>query len=50
MDNKTNCTTLSSRMLFQRSRWQMFHKMGILKISQNRQANTCAGIPVLIKF
>ena len=28
----------------------MFHKMGILKISQNRQANTCAGDPVLIKL
>ena len=28
----------------------MFHKMGILKISQNRQANTCAGVPVLIKL
>ena len=28
----------------------MFHKMGILKILQNRQANTCAGEPALIKL
>ena len=28
----------------------MFHKMGILKILQNRQANTCVGVPALIKL